>query len=267
MKRVQLFEFEDFHGFPAWIRTSMTNLLMVLHKMIKSEEVIVKLLSDVRQKVKFQQIVDLGSGSGGVMPNVVKHLNNEQQADIKLVLSDLHPNPQLVESFNASNEDNISYTPQPIDATDLSHSPEGLKTMMNSFHHIDPQDAHRILASAKQAKQPILIYEMGDNKIPLPIWALLLPLSLVIMMIMVLFMTPFTRPISIKQLLFTYIIPVIPFCYAWDGQASTVRMYTFEDIKMLMKGIESDEEYVWEVKYAKRPNGKKFGYYILGMPK
>ena len=48
---------------------------------------------------------------------------------------------------------------------------------------------------------------------------------------MVLFMTPWVRPLSWQQLLFTYLIPIIPLCYAWDGQASIMRIYTFDDIQ------------------------------------
>ena len=79
-------------------------------------------------------------------------------------------------------------------------------------------------------------------------------------------MTPFVRPFSINQFLFTYIIPVIPIIYAWDGQASLVRTYTFDDIKELIKKKE-DSSYEWIIEDAKKENGKSLGYYILGTPK
>jgi hypothetical protein len=78
-------------------------------------------------------------------------------------------------------------------------------------------------------------------------------------------MTPFVRPLTGKQLLFTYLIPIIPLVYAWDGQASLVRMYTFEDLRQLLPAAVDD--YVWEMGPAPKPDGKHQGYYLLGLPR
>ena len=78
-------------------------------------------------------------------------------------------------------------------------------------------------------------------------------------------MTPFVKPLTWKQLLFTYIIPVIPLCYAWDGQASMPRIYSFDDLDTLLEGLETPDFY-WEMGYAKKGNGKKAGTYLVGYP-
>lgn len=114
-------------------------------------------------------------------------------------------------------------------------------------------------------KQPILIYEIGENNIPLLLWWLLLPLSLSILVIMSLFMTFWVRPISWQQILFTYFIPVIPFYYAWDGQASLPRMYTMKDLDMLI-GELPETGYKWSKGRALKKNGKKLGTYLMGLP-
>ena len=62
------------------------------------------------------------------------------------------------------------------------------------------------------------------------------------------------------------LIPVIPIFYAWDGQASMPRMYTFNDIKTSLLP-EATNNYTWEMAQAKKKNGKPLGYYILGLPK
>lgn len=266
MKRVQLFEFEDFTWFPDWIRSSMTRLLIVMHKLMGTKEVLVDILSKTREKHSFDQIVDLGSGSGGIMPEVVDHLNNQKnEHPVHLLLSDLHPNQKAIHHFNSAKGSTIAYNETPVDATSLANAPAGLKTMINSFHHMPPQKAKMILASAQENKQPILIYEMAENKMPLLLWWLLLPLSLIIVFIMAWVLTPFSRPLTIKQLIFTYLIPIIPIFYAWDGQASLPRMYTFKDIESLLKPIRN-EDYIWEIRQGKKSNGKPLGYYILGLP-
>lgn len=266
MKRVQLFEFEDFDWFPGRLRIGITNLIVVLHKMLGVGEVLAKLMERVIRERGILNIVDLGSGSGGAMPEVLTLLHEKYRLkDVKLVLTDVYPDPSFVAEFNSKNRTHISYYETPVDATDISTAPVGLKTMINSFHHMRPIEAREILASAQKNNQPILIYEMGKNNIPLVLWALLLPLSLTILIIMVLFMTPFVKPLSWQQIVFTYLIPIIPICYAWDGQASLPRMYTLKDMDELLKGLES-ENYKWEKGDAKKENNKKLGTFVWGYP-
>lgn len=265
MKRIELFEFEDFGWLPKSIRTSLTHLLMVLHKILGTSSVVAHIIESAQKKTPFSQIIDLGSGSGGAVVNAVQQINQGNK-QVKLVLTDLHPHPDYVKKFNDQQIPHITYSEKLIDATILDQAPVGLKTMMNSFHHIAPQNAKRILKSAQDNHQPILIYEIGENFVPTLIWWLMLPISLAILFIMVLFMTPFVRPLTWKQLLFTYIIPVIPIIYAWDGQASTMRTYTFEDIETLIADFKNDN-YTWEINKAPKSNGKYLGYYVLGYPK
>ena len=266
MKRIQLFEFEDFSWFPGWLRICMTNLIVILQKMIGIPEVLSGLIANILRKKNLLNIVDLGSGSGGVMPEVMESLRNDQNLkNIQMVLTDLYPNQEMYKKYNINRNDQISYLETSVDATNIATAPEGLKTMINSFHHMPPKKARAILESAQRTNQPLLIYEMGVNNIPLLIWWLFLPISLIILIIMVLFMTPFVKPLTWRQIVFTYLIPIIPVCYAWDGQASLPRMYTLKDLDVLLEGLGSDN-YTWEKGYAKKKNGKKQGTYLLGLP-
>ncbi|MGB1043191.1 MAG: hypothetical protein ACPGU6_07340 [Tenacibaculum sp.] len=268
MKRIQLFEFEDFNWLPSFIRSSITNLLALLLKMLKTKEIASALIKNIKKEHNFTQIVDLGSGSGGVMINVIQEINKNNNTPVNLLLTDLHPNTSVVKNINNLNINNVHYQQEPLNATDFKNAPNGLKTMMNSFHHMPPDSAKKILKTAQENKQPLLIYEMGENNIPTLLWWLLLPLSIVIMVVMVFFMTPFVKNLTFKQVLFTYLIPIIPLIYAWDGQASLVRMYTFKDIKEhLLKDLKDDTIYNWTIDVAKNTKGKKQGYYVLGLPK
>ncbi len=267
LKRIQLFEFEDFSWFPNWLRTCMTNLIVVLHKMLGIGEVLMGLIVKVLKEKGLTQIVDLGSGSGGVMPEVLKLLHEKEGlTELTMVMTDKYPNSRFIKKFNEDSVVGISYSEHSVDATNITQSPKGLKTMVNSFHHMSPKSARKILESAQEAKQAILIYEMAENKIPLWIWWLLLPISLIILMLMTLFMTPFVKPLTWQQLVFTYLIPIIPVCYAWDGQASLPRMYTLRDIDVLLEGL-GDKEYAWKKGRAQKANGKNLGTFIIGLPR
>jgi hypothetical protein len=252
MKRIQLFEFEDFRHLPSSIRSTMTKLIVVLQKGLKIPELIAELFAEVHQQHPFSQIVDLGSGSGGVIPEAVQ-LFNAQRTDspVHLLLTDLYPDSNFVNQFNNQQFPNQTYLTTSINATDSGNSPRGLKTMFNSFHHMPPKAAQTILQNAQTHLEPILIYEMAENTIPLFLWWVLLPLSLPILILMTLFMLPFVKPLGLKDLLFTYLIPIVPIVYAWDGQASLPRMYTF---------------YHWKMEPVRNKNGKKSGYYLLGLP-
>ncbi len=266
MKRIELFEFEDFQWFPAVIRTSMTNLIKVLHGMIGTSDVLANLLSKVREKHAFNQIIDLGSGSGGPMIDTVQQLNSKEgNSKINLILTDKYPNAKTVESINNQCVPEVRYESKSQDAMEMDTLPEGLKTMIASFHHMPVNVAKGILTSAESNKQPIFIYEISENNIPTILWWILLPISLTILILMTLFMTPFVKQLTVSQLVFTYLIPIIPLAYAWDGQASLMRTYTIDDVKELIG--EQNPDYTWEIEPVKKENGRKAGYYILGYPK
>ena len=267
MKRLELFEFEDYSWLPSLIRNGVTNLIQVLHTISGSPELISEILLKIRREYDFKQIVDLGSGSGGPMIDTIKLMNKDNEVKkLSLLLSDLHPNPTAIEKIKNSNNPLISYHPEPINATDLKDTPAGLKTMIASFHHMNPAKAREILHSAKKNKQAIFIYEIRQNNIPTLLWWIALPLSLVILFIMAWIMTPFVKGLGWKQIIFTYLIPIIPLVYAWDGQASLMRTYTFKDIESMIDDFDEDQ-YKWSIDAAEKSNGKKQGYFIKGIPK
>ncbi|MTI29949.1 hypothetical protein [Xanthovirga aplysinae] len=265
MQRIQLFEFEDFHWFPSSFRSTMTKLIVFFHILFGTKEVLASLISDIRKKYDFNRIVDLGSGTGGVMPMVIEYLNKgTEDAPLELLLTDLYPDKEFIEQYNVKNQGYIFYRETPLDARNLYMAPKGLKTMVNCFHHMRPEVAREILKSSQLNNISILIYEMGENMFPLILWWLFLPLTLPLMALIAILYTPFVKPIHWKDILFSWVIPVVPICFAWDGLASEPRVYTFKDIEELLPL--KNNVYTWEVKNAKKKNGKTLGYYILGLP-
>jgi len=71
------------------------------------------------------------------------------------------------------------------------------------------------------------------------------------------------RPMTLQQLVFTYLIPIIPICFGWDGTVSNARTYTLDDLDELLSGIPSDG-YEWEKGVIE---GKTNQIYLLGHPK
>jgi hypothetical protein len=267
MKRVHVPEIEDQAWFPSWLRTCLTNLIVVFGRMIGGTEVLFALVSRVLKEERIDRIVDLGSGGGGPMPEILSSIREDAQtADATLTMTDLYPNLDALDRFNREDEPHIRYLRDPVDASDLASAPPGLKTMVNCFHHMRPDRARAILESAQAHRQPLLIYEMADNNIPFVVWLLALPLSLSLVGLSVFFLTPFVRPLTVRQLLFTYVIPIIPVFYAWDGQASMPRIYTLDDLDELLEGLGSPD-YRWKKGHAKTRKGRNQGTYLLGLPR
>lgn len=259
MKRIDLFEFEDFAWFPNWMRICLTRLIVVMHKLLKSSDDLVPLIKRAFKYSNNNTIVDLCSGSGGPMIEVFKDLVGEQRnSNVELILTDLYPNLEMASKVNDSTIKNLSYKTTPVNASNVNTELTGVRTMVGSFHHMKPDIARQILINAKENKVPICIYEISDNSYPTFLWWITIP----IIFFMALVITPFVRPLTWKQLIFTYLIPIIPLSFAWDGAVSNVRTYTLEDLDILLEGLES-EDYKWEKgRITKRANK----LYLLGIP-
>ncbi|KAA3436814.1 hypothetical protein [Rufibacter hautae] len=259
MKRIHLFEFEDFPWFPDWLRTNLTRLIVVMHRLLGTTTDVAHLVNRALQYSTRPSIIDLCSGSGGPMLGVAETLRNDHQLqDLTLTLTDLYPNKALADKINQPGNPYTTYITHPIDAANVPSDLTGVRTMVCSFHHMKPNAARHILRNAKERKQPICIYEISDNSFPTLLWWVALPMNF----LMAFLITPFARPLNWQQVLFTYLIPIIPFFFAWDGAVSNVRTYTLEDLDELLEGLNS-EEYRWE-KGIMGNKAKKI--YLLGFP-
>jgi hypothetical protein len=260
MKRIHLFEFEDFQWFPNFLRMCMTNYILTMHRLLGSAEDLAKLLSPILRKTKKTNIIDLCSGAGGPMAEVKQLLEKKHDfSGLSLTLTDLYPNTEAANNINAQSDASIRYLTESVDATNLQNKNEGLRTMICSMHHMRPDTAKSILKAAKEDQQPICIFEISDNSMPFILWWLAIPTSF----LMVFFITPFVRPLTFKQIIFTYLIPLIPIFIAWDGAVSNARTYTLEDWDEILADLQSDD-YTWEKGTIKGKAGNKM--YLIGQP-
>ncbi len=265
MKRVHLLEFEDLDAFPSWLRTCMTNNIVIIARFMGVRAVLSNLVGGVLKDRGLDRIVDLGSGGGGVMPEVLAQLHEDPQMQhVGLTMTDLFPNRDAVRRFNDAATPQLRYAETPVDATALGDAPAGLKTMSNCFHHMRPEQARAILRSAHDTRQPLLVYEMGPP-MHWALWLVTMPIALPLVFLLALIQTPFIRPVTGRQLVFTYLIPLVPLFYAWDGHASAPRIYGPDDLDELLEGLD-DPEYRWEKGPAKDVKGKVVGSYLLGVP-
>ena len=203
VKRIHLFEFEDLSWFPNWLRILMTRYINTIHKLLGSSQQIAEILSKFLAHIPERHMLDLCSGSGGPMPEVRSILQQDHGIhNLSLTLSDLYPNLTMAVRINQQSDQGLSYQVQPINVVNLGADPAGIRTMICSFHHMDPTAAKTILNNAQAANQPIFIYEISDNSYPKWLWWISFPVNI----LSVLLITPMVRPFSWQQLLFTYLM-------------------------------------------------------------
>ena len=202
---------------------------------------IAKVLEDCR----LDAIVDLCSGSAGPMLIVRTELER----------LGLRPRVTLTDLYPASTQLR-DYWPEPVDATRVPPQFGGVRTMFSAFHHFPPKTARAVLADAFQQRQPICIFE-ATSRSPVSIaTCLLIPL-------LVFVLTPSIRPVSLFQIFFTYLIPLLPLLIFFDGLVSQLRTYSVEELRDLTRDLDSDG-YVWECGLIGAPRVPVKVPYLIG---
>jgi hypothetical protein len=83
--------------------------------------------------------------------------------------------------------------------------------------------------------------------------------------ISVLLTTPLIKPFKIGRIVFTYLIPIVPLFVLWDGLVSAFRTYSVKEMKALVKSLEGNEFYDWDI--DRLMSGPGVILYLLGTKK
>lgn len=256
MSRIHLFEIEDQKWFPNFLRNYVTDFLQFLSNKTKMYEPILPVIEKALTESNTTQIIDLGSGGGGGLI----WLNSELKKSIpnlKIILTDFYPNIPAFEQTK-KNDDNFDFITEPVDAKNVPPKLTGLRTQFLSLHHFKPKEAEQILQNAIDTNTSIAIFEAQERSFPSILAMLLSPIS-------VLLTTPFIRPFKIGQIIFTYLIPIVPLVVLWDGVISSLRTYSVAEMKELVKNLNGTETYNWEIERVK--SGPGVILYLLGTKK
>ena len=233
MRRLHLFEFGDQQWFPQILRDAETTYLATSYRIFSvlprrwAEKI-----ATVLRPGEPAEILDLCSGSGGAMPLILEELN-KHGCDARAMLTDLFPNPTAV------SHPRIVWVAEPVDATRVSPKLAGVRTMFSAFHHFRPDAAKAILKDAFDRRCAICIFESGSDGVLAAGAMLGAPVAVLALM-------PFARPFRIPYLVFTYLIPLLPFIILWDGMVSILRIYSPGEMKKLTEDLQAPD-YAWEI--------------------
>ena len=263
MRRVQFIEIHEQPWFPSSLRDEITDALQFGLNLVKAYAPIAPLLHGVLDSAGNCSVVDLCSGGGGPWLELSRELQSRKLQggapglQISHVwLTDKYPNLRALENAGAASE-NITYYPSSVDAMKVPSELKGFRTMFTSFHHFSPEEARAILQNAVDAREGIGIFEI-TRRAPLTI-GLMFPWAL-----MPFVCTPWIRPFRWSRLLWTYLIPIIPLVFLFDGVVSCLRTYRPQELREIVDKLTAGE-YQWEI--GEHSSGRVPITYLIGYPR
>jgi len=256
MKRVHLFEFEDFQWFPSAIRNYLTDFLQFVSNRFDIYKNIAPMIEDVLDRTHTNTIIDLASGGGGGLLKLSEHLQ-KSRPDLKIVLTDFYPNITAFER-TASLSPVFTCYKDSVNAMNVPSGLIGLRTQFLSLHHFRADDAVKILQNAVDSNNPIALFEAQERDVKSIVSMIFSPLSVILT-------TPFIRPFRIGRIIFTYLIPAVPLFVMWDGIVSALRTYSVKEMEELVSRVQGNERYEWKI--GRQKSGPGMVPYLIGYPK
>jgi len=252
------FEFEDQPWFPVIIRDSMTDYLRFLFRVFKLYKSVLPVLKDALTNTKTNQILDLCSGSGGPVEMIYVNLRNTFDKDIKIVVSDMYPSELTYQFLSEKTQGGISGIKTSVDAANVHTDIKGFRTIFSGFHHFEKTKAKDVIKNAVEAGAGIAIFDGGNKSLGMIL------IIIIVHPVMLLLCTPFFMPFRLSRYIFTYLIPIIPFCTIWDGIISIIRLYSPDELLQIARNA-TNGNFIWTSGKVKNKFGMSIAY-LVGYP-
>lgn len=259
MRRLHLFEIEDFRWCPKVIREGQTDYLRFLAEFFDVYKAVFPKFLEAYQQSGQSQLVDFCSGGGGAVLLFRKYFKKHTSGSFQATLTDLYPNIPAFEHLKKTTEHEIDFHEKSVNALNPPVDLKGFRTFFNSFHHFRPEDAQKIIENAIQNRQPISIFEPMEKTLFQYV------INILALSVVLAFTMPFVRPFKWSRLFFTYLIPLIPLGTFWDGMVSIVRLYTPKDFEKMMQEMDKEGIMQWETGTARHTFGRVT--YFIAIPK
>lgn len=257
MRRIGLSEIHEQPWFPKFLRDDVTDVLQFTLNFGRVYQPAARCLRKALKAAGTDRLVDLCSGAGGPWSWLYRLVENDETGKLQVCLTDKYPNIASFERLQEASGGRIGYCAEPVDAANIPAHLRGFRTLFTSFHHFSPDEAAAIIQNAVDTRQGIAIFEAPRRRTLSIVMAVLMPLS-------ALLMGPFIRPFRLSRIIWTYLLPVIPFVLWFDGILSCLRAYSLAELSELIRTLKPNN-YKWEI-------GERIGLlapmtYVLGYPK
>lgn len=239
MRRATLSEIHEQPWFPAALRDHVTDTLQFLFDAIKIYRPITSRLSSAISASGTDRVLDLCSGAGGPWTWLLPAVSNHDSAAVRVTLTDRFPNLIAFRRLQEQSAGAIDFIADPVDAQKIPPQLCGFRTMFSTLHHFTPDEIVAILRCAAAQGQGIGFFEAARRRPRTIFYACLMPLAALVGV-------PFMRPFRFTRLLWTYLLPVIPFVLLFDGVLSCLRAYKPDEIRDLVSRAHA-ENYTWDI--------------------
>ncbi len=255
MRRFQLLEIEDQAWCPRTVRDAVTDYLQFVASRTTPYAPIIPVLSSALNTTGQRRIVDLCSGAAGPWPWLQPALA-AAGLEVSVCLTDKYPHRAAC--GRPLNED-IRYSPEPVDATRVPAELTGFRTMFMAFHHFAPGQARAVLADAVRQRQGIAVFEATQRSLGALVFMLL------VVPLMMLVVAPFIRPFRWSRLFWTYVIPLAPLIALFDALVSCLRTYSIGELRELTTAMPASD-YRWEIGSLRKEGAPMTITYLIGVP-
>lgn len=224
-------------------------------------------------------MIDFCAGGGGPTPSIERAVNadsssssSKKKKPTQFVLTDLHPHVADW-TLAAAASPNVRFAAQPVDASAAdtarilqgaygvdSESLRVMRLFNLSFHHFDDPLAKAILKDAVESSDGFGIFELQDRSLSSFVTTLFFGLSIMVSAPYYAF-----KWRSFMTLVFTYLIPVLPFVLVFDGWVSMLRTRTPEELEALLRTcgadtVAADGSSTWELRHGTTQYLRPTGY-------
>jgi len=264
MRRVHLFEWEDQPWLPQVFRDFITDHLRYTHSEAMREPVnaaVAKRLAALLTRTQTVQIVDLCAGAGGPIARIARILSEELSVPVTILVTDLYPNVEAFRDLEAQPGGHLRARYESTDATDVPGGLTGLRTLFTALHHFPPPVVKMILGDAVRKRAPIAVFEPLERT-----------LRMVALVGLMSFIRGFTHThrvgrLTLGRFLLTYVLPIAPAMFAWDGAVSALRTYTADELMALARSV-APADYTWDAGRfdVPGPYGLMPTTYLVGVP-
>ena len=264
MRRIQAIEWEDQSWLPRVFRDFITDHLKYTHSQPMRAPVnaaIADHLSSLLDRSGATRIVDLCSGAGGPVAQIGQLLAQRMATRPKVLVTDLYPNESAFRALETASGGLIEARFQPTDAADVPAELEGVRTIFTAIHHFTPPQVQKVLSDAVRKRAPIAVFEPLERTLPMA--ALVGAMS---------FLRGWTHThrvgrLTLPRFAVTYIVPLAPLMFAWDGMISCLRSYKADELIAIARQVEAPE-YTWEAGsfYVSGPFGRMPTTFLIGRP-
>ncbi len=255
---MQLFEIHEQPWLPGLLRDLTTDALQFVLNTANLYGPIAPQLGRALAETRAAQILDLCSGAGGPWLKLAEDLQQKGGLAFEICCTDRYPNAGALTKTEAMRSDGVRFLAIPVDAENIPDELKGFRTIFSSFHHFTPRQARSILQDAVNRQRGIGIFEAAGRNGMTLVLTLLMP-------VWILALTPFMRPFRWSRMVFTYIVPVVPFLLLFDGIVSCLRTYSLKDLNRLTMGLAA-EGYEWKIGESRGGFFPVPITYLIGLP-